>query len=276
MDQELHPEGAAEVAPFRYALGIEYAGAGYSGWQKQAETEVDTIQERLEAALSKVANHKVSLICAGRTDTGVNASYQVVHFDSDVQRPERAWVRGTNTYLPDDIAVLWSRPVPHSFHARFSARSRRYRYLIYSAPVKPAVLSRGVTWTYKPLDVALMHSAAQHLEGEHDFTSYRAVGCQAKSPVRTIYAIKVYRAGHLIVLDVHANAFLHHMIRNIAGVLLQIGAGEAEPNWSQQVLDAKDRRKGGVTAPPWGLYFIDVEYPQEFELPRSDLGPFFL
>lgn len=276
MTETLVTEGATQVALFRYALGVEYAGANYHGWQSQAEDNVATVQQTLEAALSQIANHPVSVICAGRTDSGVNGCYQVVHFDARVERPERAWVLGTNSNLPDDIAVLWAKPVSDQFHARFSAKARRYRYLIYSAPVKPAILARGVTWTHRPLQVERMQLAARHLVGEHDFTSYRAVACQAHSPVREVYSLDLYQKGQIIVIDICANAFLHHMVRNIAGVLMKIGAGEAEPDWSRQVLEARDRRQGGVTAPPWGLYFVDVKYPEEFELPPGNQGPFFL
>jgi len=276
MSNSLHQEGATQVALFRYALGIEYAGARYHGWQSQREEQVATVQETLEEALSKIACHPVSVICAGRTDTGVNGCYQVVHFDAQVERPTRAWVMGTNTKLPDDIAVLWARPVSDQFHARFGAMERRYRYVIYSAEVKPAVLSRGVTWTHKKLSIDRMQQAAVHLVGEHDFTSYRAVACQAKSPVKTVKSLEVYQRGQLIVIDICANAFLHHMVRNIAGVLMKIGSGEAEVDRSREVLEARNRRLGGVTAPPWGLYFVDVKYPQEFDLPPGNQGPFFL
>ncbi|NVK44557.1 MAG: tRNA pseudouridine(38-40) synthase TruA [Oceanospirillaceae bacterium] len=268
--------GAISIAPVRYALCVEYAGAAYRGWQAQKTDNVPSVQETLERALAKIANEPVSVICAGRTDAGVNGTYQIIHFDTRARRDERAWVLGTNSHLPDDIAVRWARQVDERFHARFSARERRYRYLIHSAPVKPALLARGVTWTYKSLDVARMNAGAAYLVGEHDFTSYRAVGCQAKSPIREVRALEVYRCGELIVIDVRANAFLHHMVRNIAGVLMKIGAGEAEPCWAEQVLHARDRRQGGITAPPWGLYFVDVAYPEEFELPPSELGPYFL
>lgn len=276
MSNSQHQEGATQVALFRYALGIEYAGASYHGWQSQREEQVATVQETLEQAISKIACHPISVVCAGRTDTGVNGCYQVVHFDAQVQRPSRAWVMGTNTKLPDDIAVLWAKPVSDQFHARFGAMERRYRYIIYSADVKPAVLSRGVTWTHKALSVARMQQAAVHLVGEHDFTSYRAVACQAKSPVKTVKSLEVYQKGRLIVIDICANAFLHHMVRNIAGVLMKIGCGEADVDWSREVLEARDRRMGGVTAPPWGLYLVDVKYPQEFDLPPGNQGPFFL
>ncbi len=267
---------ATKVASVRLALCVEYAGENYKGWQAQKFDNLPTVQENVERAISKVANHPVSVICAGRTDTGVNGTYQIIHFDSPAIRTERAWVLGTNTNLPQDISIQWAKVVDESFHARFSAMHRRYRYIIYSNPVMPAVLAKGVTWTHKTLNLAAMQSAAKYLKGEHDFSSYRAVACQANSPVRTITDIEVYQRGDLIVLDVQANAFLHHMIRNIAGVLMSIGAGEAEPIWAQQVLDAKDRRKGGVTGPAHGLYFVDVKYPDQYELPASKLGPYFL
>ncbi len=270
------PPGAISIAPVRYVLCVEYAGSAYRGWQVQKANRVPSVQETVENALSRIANEPVSVICAGRTDAGVNGTYQIIHFDTRAQRDVRAWVLGTNTHLPDDIAIRWAQPVDDSFHARFSALERRYRYLIYSAPVKPALLARGVTWTHKALDVARMNDAAIHLIGEHDFSSYRAMGCQAKSPVRTVRSLRVYQAGELIVIDVCANAFLHHMVRNIAGVLMSVGAGEAEPGWALEVLQARDRRKGGITAPPWGLYFVDVRYPAQFDLPPSRLGPYFL
>ncbi len=269
-------EGAISIAPSRYALCVEYAGADYKGWQVQKNSDVDTIQGQVERALSMIANEKISVICAGRTDAGVNGTYQIIHFDTYAKRDERAWTLGCNTHLPNDISIQWAVQVDSSFHARFSAQERRYRYLIYSHPVMPAVLAKGVTWTYKTLDVELMQQAGLALVGEHDFTSYRAVGCQAKSPVREIKYLHVYRSGALIVIDVCANAFLHHMVRNIAGVLMSIGAKESPVSWAQEVLEAQDRRVGGITAPPYGLYFVDVKYPENYPLPKSSLGPYFL
>lgn len=260
----------------RYALCVEYAGAAYRGWQTQKEKDVPSIQETVEKALSKIANQPVKVICAGRTDACVSGTYQIIHFDTSAERPDRAWVMGTNTQLPDDICIRWAKRVDDSFHARFSAMERRYRYLIYTSQVKPALLSTGVTWTHKELDLSRMQEAANYLIGKHDFTSYRAIACQANSPVRHVKAMDLYSAGDLIVIDVRANAFLHHMIRNFAGVLMTIGAGEAEPLWAQQVLDARDRSQGGVTAPPYGLYFVDVKYPEKYDLPKSELGPYFL
>ena len=269
---------AAEVAAVgvsRIALGIEYKGARYRGWQRQIDG-VASVQEALEKALSKVAAEPVSVVCAGRTDAAVHASGQVVHFDTRVERPLKAWVMGTNAGLPGDISVTWAQPMPAHFHARFSAMARRYRYVIYNDPVRPAHLAEEITWNHRPLDVARMREAAQALVGTHDFTSFRAVQCQAKSPIKTVHHLRVIEHGRFIVLDVRANAFLHHMVRNMAGVLMTIGAGEREPQWVAEILAARDRRSGGVTAHPYGLYLVQVEYPDEFRLPERYLGPHFL
>lgn len=259
----------------RIALGIEYKGARYRGWQRQ-ESGVPSVQAALEKALSQVAAEPVSLMCAGRTDAGVHASGQVVHFDTRVERPLKAWIMGGNANLPPDISVTWARVMPAEFHARFKAFARRYRYVIYNDPIRPAHLAEEVTWNHRPLDVARMREAAAHLVGTHDFTSFRAVQCQAKSPVKTVHHLEVIEHGRFIVIDVRANAFLHHMVRNFAGVLMTIGAGEREPGWVAEVLAARDRRAGGVTAHPYGLYLVQVEYPPEFELPQRYLGPHFL
>lgn len=259
----------------KIALVIEYKGSDYKGWQAQ-KSGVATVQHYLEQALSKIANHAVSVICAGRTDAKVHASAQVVHFETHVDRDERAWVFGTNSHLPSDIAVVAAASVTDDFHARFSAVSRRYRYVIYTSEIKPALLSQEVTWTYKTLDVKKMQAAAKSFLGTHDFSSFRAVGCQANSPVRTVLNFDISVCGQYIVLDVRANAFLHHMIRNFAGVLMAIGAGEQTVDWAVQVLEAKDRTKGGVTAPPFGLYFVHAEYPSQFNIPQVALGPHFL
>lgn len=259
----------------RIALGIEYKGARYRGWQRQ-ESGVPSVQAALEKALSQVAAEPVSLMCAGRTDAGVHASGQVVHFDTRVERPLKAWIMGGNANLPPDISVTWAKVMPAEFHARFKAFARRYRYVIYNDPIRPAHLAEEVTWNHRPLDVARMREAAAHLVGTHDFTSFRAVQCQAKSPVKTVHHLEVIEHGRFIVIDVRANAFLHHMVRNFAGVLMTIGAGEREPGWVAEVLAAHDRRAGGVTAHPYGLYLVQVEYPPEFELPQRYLGPHFL
>ncbi|MGI9276474.1 MAG: tRNA pseudouridine(38-40) synthase TruA [Endozoicomonas sp.] len=258
----------------RYAASVQYDGSHYHGWQN-LKSGLPTVQAAVEKAFSKVANHPVSVICAGRTDAGVHGCNQIIHFDSESVRSERGWTYGTNTNLPDDVAINWVRPVSDDFHARFSAGWRRYRYIIFNHPIRPAHLPRGVTWNYRPLDVERMQKASEHLVGEHDFTSYRAVQCQAKNPVRTISRLDVSRHGNLIILDIQANAFLHHMVRNIAGVLMSIGTGKHPVDWSREVLEARDRCQGGVTAPPFGLYFVDVGYPEEFNLPASEANPHF-
>lgn len=259
----------------KIVLVVEYRGTHYKGWQSQ-KFDVPSVQSSLEKALSKIAAHEVKLVCAGRTDSGVHASAQVVHFETSSVRDMRAWTLGTNSHLPDDITVVAAKGVDFDFHARFSALSRRYRYVIYSSEIRPALLSKEVTWTYKSLDVESMKEAALAFLGTHDFTSFRAIGCQAKSPVRTIMNFEVQQLGQYIVLDVRANAFLHHMIRNFAGVLMAIGAGERPVSWAKDVLSAKDRSVGGITAPPYGLYFVDVEYPDAFDVPKLSLGPHFL
>ena len=259
----------------RIALGIEYKGARYRGWQRQ-EDGVPSVQAALEKALSQVAAEPVGVVCGGRTDAGVHASGQVVHFDTRVERPLKAWIMGGNANLPADISVTWAKVMPADFHARFKAFARRYRYVIYNDPIRPAHLAEEVTWNHRPLDPARMREAARLLVGTHDFTSFRAVQCQAKSPVKTVHHLEVIEHGRFIVIDVRANAFLHHMVRNFAGVLMSIGAGEREPAWVAEVLAARDRRAGGVTAHPYGLYLVQVEYPQEFDLPRRYLGPHFL
>lgn len=275
---EAPSSGAAEMAApgvSRIALGIEYKGACYRGWQRQ-EDGVPSVQATLEKALSQVAAEPVSVICAGRTDAGVHASGQVVHFDTRVERPLKAWIMGGNANLPADISVTWAKVMPADFHARFKAVARRYRYVIYNDQIRPAHMAKEVTWNHRPLDVARMREAAAYLVGSHDFTSFRAVQCQAKSPVKTVHHLEVIEHGRFIVIDVRANAFLHHMVRNFAGGLMTVGAGEREPCWVGEVLAARDRRAGGVTAHPYGLYLVQVEYPQAYELPPRYVGPHFL
>jgi tRNA pseudouridine38-40 synthase len=260
----------------RVALGLEYKGARYRGFQRQAGN-VASIQGCLEDALSKVAGGApVNIHCAGRTDASVHASGQVVHFDTDVERPLHAWIMGANMNLPKDISVTWAKVMPAHFHARFSAMARRYRYVIYSDPIRPAHMAEEVTWNHRPLDVARMREAARALVGTHDFSSFRASQCQAKSPIKTVHHLEVIEHGCFIVLDIRANAFLHHMVRNIAGVLMAIGAGERPIEWVSEVLARAERRSGGVTAHPYGLYLVQVEYPEEFDLPARYLGPHFL
>lgn len=258
----------------RIAAGIEYDGACFCGWQLQEEG-VRTVQGAVEEALGKVADEMIRVACAGRTDTGVHATAQVVHFDTEAQRSERSWVFGANANLPKDVALLWARPVDDDFHARFSARSRAYRYVIFNRHVRPTFLARRVAWEYRPLDVEPMQQAAKYLLGEHDFSSYRALACQAKSPVRTIHRLDVSRRGELLFIDIEANAFLHHMVRNVAGVLMAVGAGERDPAWAGEVLDARDRTIGGVTAPPYGLYLVRVGYPESFGIPALSRLPAF-
>ena len=259
-------------APRRWALGVEYDGRGLLGWQRQKDGP--SVQAHLEAALGFVANHPVELNCAGRTDAGVHATAQVVHFDTPAPREPHAWILGSNSRLPDGIAVTWAQPVADTFHARFSAFGRRYRYVIANRGVRPALEAGRVSWWRRPLDAERMHRAAQAFFGEHDFSSLRAAACQAKSPVRRVHSLSVWRRGPYVVLDIHANAFLHHMVRNIAGVLLAVGDGRAEADWPLEVLAARDRRASGITAPAGGLYFVHVDYPPEFDLPIAS-GPVF-
>jgi len=250
----------------RIALGIEYDGSHFCGWQLQDHSA--SVQASVETAISQVAAHSVRVICAGRTDTGVHALNQVVHFDSLVERSERAWIFGCNANLPKSVVVTWAKEVSGEFHARFSARRRRYRYVIFNRSVRPTFLAYRVCWQHKPLDVARMSAAAQHLIGRHDFSAYRAAGCQAKDPTREVYDLSVKRQDEFIFIDIEANAFLHHMVRNIAGVLMTIGCGEQDIDWSLQVLEGRDRKLGGITAVPYGLYLTDVEYDPSFAIPK--------
>jgi tRNA pseudouridine38-40 synthase len=253
----------------RIALGLQYDGAGYHGWQKQPELK--TVQATLEAALSEIAHHPIQAVCAGRTDTGVHASGQIVHFDTTVRRDKAAWIYGTNSILPHNIVVLWAREIDENFHARYKATSRHYRYLLCNRPIRPAYGHHCVSWHYEKLNHELMAEGANYLIGEHDFTSYRAVGCQASSPIKTITRLSIVRHGDLIMIDLVADGFLHHMVRNIVGVLLQIGTGKQAPQWTDEVLRACDRRQGGVTASPYGLYLANVYYPEQFEIPEISL-----
>ena len=246
----------------RIALGIEYDGNNFVGWQIQPKLR--SVQGCVEIALSKVANHPVKVFCAGRTDTGVHALEQVVHADVNVERLKNSWVLGANSNLPKDVSVLWSKKVDDNFHARFSAKSRHYRYIIFNSPVRPAILYNRVTWEFRPLNVQYMQEASKYLIGTHDFSSYRASACQANSPIRTILSLKISCIEKKIIIDISANAFLHHMVRNIAGVLIEIGRGEKPIKWANEVLKAKDRRLGGITARPNGLYFVKVDYPEPY------------
>lgn len=251
----------------RIALGIEYDGSRYAGWQRQANAP--SVQAVIEDALSKVANEAITVFCAGRTDAGVHAYGQVIHFDTTSQRHHLAWVRGVNTYLPKDVRVLWFKEVPPEFDARKSALSRQYRYVIYNREVSPGIMHQGKTWIFAKLNVEIMRDALQYLLGEHDFTSFRAAECQSKSPIRKITQVHIERFNDYIAISITANAFLHHMVRNIVGTLVQIGKGQYSADWMKVVLEAKDRRKAGFTAAPNGLYLETVKYDDKFLLPNQ-------
>lgn len=246
----------------RIACAVEYDGSGFSGWQRQDHAR--SVQGDVEAALSRVANHAVQIFCAGRTDAGVHATWQVIHFETRAERSDRSWVLGANANLSKDAGLLWAQPVDSDFHARFSAQSRRYRYAILNRSQPSPLLRQRAVWCHAALDEGRMQAAANELVGEHDFSSYRALACQAKSPVRTVHRLTVQRSGDFLYLDIEANAFLHHMVRNIAGVLMSIGRGDREPDWAREVLEHRDRTRGGVTAPACGLYMVGVNYPQKY------------
>ena len=255
----------------KYAVGIEYAGNAYSGWQKQNHSS--SIQQHLEAAIGYVANHPVRLICAGRTDAGVHAIEQVAHFETGALRGNRAWILGSNCRLPRDIRVKWVVPVDESFHARFSAVARSYRYIILNSGVPSALFHDKVSWEYKPLNADKMHQASQVLIGKHDFSAFRAVGCQSKSSTRNIHQIGLTQQGDLIFLDIKANAFLYHMVRNIAGSLMAVGSGARTREWFADVFSSKDRNRADVTAAAGGLYFVRAYYPDQFKLPIEGKKP---
>ncbi|WP_294963676.1 tRNA pseudouridine(38-40) synthase TruA [uncultured Gilliamella sp.] len=258
----------------KIALGIEYDGSDYFGWQRQQS--VDSIQQRLETALSIIANETITLFCAGRTDAGVHATGQVVHFQTRAQRSHSAWTMGVNSHLPHNIAVRWAKQVDENFHARHSAKARRYRYVIYNRRYRPAILAKGVSHYYLPLNAELMHQAAQYLLGENDFSSFRAAQCQSLTPWRNIHHIEVTRQADYIIVDIKANAFVHHMVRNIVGSLLEVGCGNKQPKWIFELLQAKDRTLAAATAKPEGLYLVQVDYPLEYQIPNLALGPLFL
>jgi tRNA pseudouridine38-40 synthase len=255
----------------RIALGLEYDGAAFCGWQTQPSG--CGVQDHLQAALSRFADSPIETVAAGRTDTGVHAAAQVVHFDSPVQREAFSWVRGTNTFLPPAARVLWAAEVPDAFHARYDARSRTYRYLLLDAPVAPAILHGRVGWFHRPLDVAAMQEAARALLGSHDFSAFRDAQCQAKSPVRELHEASVARAGPLVSFTFRANAFLHHMVRNLVGALVYVGAGREPPGWIATLLEAKDRTLSAPTFMPDGLYLAAVEYDSALGLPAFPQHP---
>jgi len=251
----------------RIALGVEYDGRPYCGWQSQAEGQ--TVQDAMQAALSQIAGAPISVIAAGRTDTGVHALEQVIHFDTQAERPLTAWVRGANALLPDSIAVRWAHLVPDEFHARFSAHGRSYRYLLINRPVRPAIQAGKAGWFHAPLDVAAMQAAAQCLLGEHDFSAFRASQCQAKSPVKTLNKLDIYLDGEMLLFDVSANAFLHHMVRNLVGCLVYVGKGKYSPEWLAGVLESRERRLAAPTFAPDGLYLRRIQYDAKWGLPQE-------
>jgi tRNA pseudouridine38-40 synthase len=257
---------SAEPAIARIALGVEYDGSSFLGWQTQPGG--GAIQDALERALGAIAGERIEVTAAGRTDRGVHAMEQVVHFDTPVQRPDSAWVRGANTFLPDAVAVLWSRPVDGEFHARYSALARCYRYELVNRPVRLALSARHAGWYHAPLDVGAMREAARALVGEHDFSAFRASDCQSKTPVRTVHSVTVERNGERISFAIRANAFLQHMVRNIVGSLVYVGAGRHPPAWIAEVLASKDRNQAAPTFAPEGLYLERIEYEARWGLPQ--------
>ena len=249
----------------RLALGLSFRGGAYHGWQSQPDRE--TVQDELEAALSAFAAARVRTICAGRTDAGVHGVNQVVHLDPPVQRAPFSWVRGCNRFLPHDIGVQWCRPVPATFHARNSARGRRYRFVLLESAVRPSLEQGLCGWVFRPLDAQAMRSAAAHLVGEHDFSSFRAAECQAASPVKTLHRIDIERHGAYWRFDFDGSAFLHHMVRNIMGCLVAVGSGRRPPDWLAEVLAARNRDAAAPTFPPDGLYFLGPYYDAGLALP---------
>jgi len=251
----------------RIALGLEYDGSAFYGWQTQPGG--NTVQDALQSALSQIAGEPISVVCAGRTDAGVHATGQVVHFDTSVERPVTAWVRGVNTFLPAAVAVRWAQPVPESFHARFSAHGRRYRYILINRPQRTGVWQGRLGWDHHPLDVDQMQQAASMLLGEHDFSAFRAAGCQAKTPVKTVRQADVRRSGEIITFDFEAGAFLHHMVRNLVGSLVYVGQGKHSPQWIADLLAVGDRRLAAPTFSAAGLYLIGVNYEPHWGLPKG-------
>lgn len=252
----------------RVALQVEYNGWGYRGFQ--AQHGLTTIQDSLEKAISTVANEPINVFCAGRTDAQVHAYGQIVHFDTKASRPIHAWVRGVNRNLPEDIVIKSAHVVDEAFHARFSALSRRYRYVIYQHSLKSAMIQKRATWCYLPLDSEKMQLAVTHLLGEHDFSSFRSSQCMSQSAMRNVMAVSIIKKGNFILFEIEANAFLHHMVRNIVGSLLWVGLGKKEPIWFSELLAAKDRRLAAETAPPEGLYLLSVRYPENYSFPQLD------
>jgi tRNA pseudouridine38-40 synthase len=260
----------------RIALGVQYVGTAWNGYQKQPDRE--TVQDQLEIALEKFACAPVATTCAGRTDAGVHAIEQVIHFDTGLSRTMQSWVRGTNAFLPDSIVVRWAAETPpdaegNDFHARFSARSRTYRYVLYNNPNPSSLLAGRAGWVFRPLDVERMREGARHLIGTHDFSSFRASGCQAKTPVKDMHEVSIERQGDVVVFTVRASAFLHHMVRNIVGALIYVGIGRNEPGWIDHVLTSRDRDAAAPTFMPDGLYLAKIEYDPKWGLPQEAFAP---
>ncbi|MCF6764773.1 tRNA pseudouridine(38-40) synthase TruA [Thiotrichales bacterium 19S3-7] len=258
----------------KIACGVEYLGKNYHGWQRQKHCL--GIQERIEKALSFVADQSIEVVCAGRTDQGVHATNQIIHFDTDSKRMMTAWLRGGNAYLPKDIKLLWAKEVDETFHARFSAKWRTYRYVIYTRVTSSAILDGLVTWVKESLDIEAMREAMVDLLGERDFSSFRAAECQSHSAFRNIMSIELIEKGHFLIFEIKGNAFLHHMVRNIVGTLLEVGLKRKQISWIKELLLLKDRRCAGKTAASDGLYLVDVGYDEQYCLPRLALGPDFL
>lgn len=244
----------------RLAACVEYDGSGFRGWQTQQEG-VRTVQEEVEKGLSVVASENISVVCSGRTDAGVHSKGQIIHFDTNAVRNERSWLLGTNTNMAHDVALVSIKSVSDDFHARFSAVARCYRYIIHQRMVKSALMRERAWWVYRPLDIDKMQQAAAYLIGEHDFSSFRAAQCQSNTPMRNVHYINLSREDEMIYVDIKANAFLHHMVRNIVGLLVEIGKGAKPAQWCKDVLEARDRKEAAITAPPQGLYFMSAEYP---------------
>ncbi len=266
-DTSLFPEGMTRIA-----LGVEYKGNFFHGFQSQS-SGVQTVQQTLESSLSSICNEPITLVCAGRTDMGVHATNQVVHFDTIAKRPEKAWLRGANTKLNEGVSIRWAQSVSPLFHARFSARSRTYRYVIYNTKTPSALMDKLVTWDRRCFDINAMVDGSRYLLGEHNFNAFRGVDCQAKTPFRRIDAITINKRSDFIIIEVTATAFLYHMVRNIVGVLTAVAAGEKPPSWVGEVLASEDRRCAGVTAPAAGLYLVNVQYDAGLNLPLTAKGP---
>ncbi|MGS2723293.1 tRNA pseudouridine(38-40) synthase TruA [Porticoccus sp. GXU_MW_L64] len=268
----LSPEDKMPPGMRRIAAVVEYDGSAFCGWQRQSHSP--SVQAEVERALSKVAAETITIACAGRTDTGVHGTNQVIHFDTLAEREPRNWILGANANLPDSIRLHWAAPVAAHFHARFSATARTYRYVISNQAYRPALNHGGLTWQRLPLDETLMQQGANYLLGERDFSSFRGAGCQSKTPNRNMHYVDVWRQGDLVIIELRANAFVLHMCRNIAGALMAVGVGEKSPQWIDELMALRDRNQAGITAPPEGLYLVNVSYPAEFNFPQWPAGPY--